>query len=133
MRNYAALEDAGRILESQSWIFAKTMPDNPHHYTLRKTWPRDADFAAVVEYIRAEGYTAMFGGRPYRQLNVNEHFYWTMGDPVPSTILINRKVRVSRAPYDAISPSYDTLFQDPESRVIDAEVLARLGDLAACC
>lgn len=27
-----------RDLADQQWIFAKTMPENPHEYTLRRLW-----------------------------------------------------------------------------------------------
>jgi SAM-dependent methyltransferase len=71
------------------------MPENPHHYTLRKHWEADSDFVWVVEYLRAFGYSTFFRSTRYIQINVNEHFYWTMGAPIPATILINRKVLAS--------------------------------------
>jgi hypothetical protein len=88
------------LMASHEWRFAKTMPDNPHHYTLRKTWTEpggDEDFVWAVRFIREHGYPAYFKRRPYVQLDVNGHFYWTMGAPInkpdgtPCTILINRK------------------------------------------
>ena len=85
-------EQCQDALESHLWIFAKTMPDNPHEYTLRKQWDDDL-FVEVVKHIRSNGYTAYFGGRPYTQLDVGDFFYWTMGAPLGETILINRKRR----------------------------------------
>lgn len=85
------LERIAALLEAQEWIFAKTMPHNPHHYTLRKKWMQDADFVWVVEMIRRHGYVENFKGRPYTLLNVNGHKYWTMGNPIEETTLINRK------------------------------------------
>lgn len=91
------------LLEGAKWVFAKTMPENPHWYTLRKTWANDADFVWAVEQIRLRGYRSKFKGTWYIQLDVNDHFYWTMGWPIGSmdwgwerlnkagTILINRK------------------------------------------
>ena len=119
----------GRMLLGQKWIFAKTMPHNPHEYTLRKLWTSDADFVHTVEYIRAYGYRASYQGRPYVQLNVNDRFYWTMGAPIKDTILINRKVLQSQADYDAIAPVYDDLFTDPESQQENIEIIGWLGDL----
>jgi hypothetical protein len=93
----ADFERLERLLGEQEWIFAKTMPQNPHHYTLRKKWARDEDFVWVVEIIRRHGYKTKFGRSWYTQLDVNDHFYWTMGarinnpDGSPCTILINRK------------------------------------------
>lgn len=85
------------FLAAQNWVFAKTMPHNPHEYTVRKNWASDDDFVFVVQYIRQHGYTGQFEGRTYTYLDVNGHFYWTMGAPInkpdgsPLTIIINRK------------------------------------------
>ncbi len=129
MDNFAPFEEVGRLLLAQRWIYAKTMPHNPHHYTLRKEWRCDDDFVRVVEYIREHGYKAYYKGRPYMQLDVNEHFYWTMGAPIPQTILINRKVREACAPYDAIAPHYDALWCDAAARQENEELAAALRDL----
>lgn len=79
------------------------MLENPHWYTLRKTWARDEDFVWVVGLIRALGQRRKFQGHWYTQLDINDHVYWTMGWPIGSldggwdrlskagTILINRK------------------------------------------
>lgn len=96
-------ERLAALLEAAEWRFAKTMPQNPHWYTLRKTWARDDDFVWAVEQIRLRGYRSKYNGSWYTQLDVNDHFYWTMGWPIGSfdwgwdrlnaggTILINRK------------------------------------------
>jgi hypothetical protein len=84
------------------WVFAKTMPHNPHEYTLRRAWERDGDFVPVVQFIRFYGYVERFpdpaNGWPYVMMKVGRFKYWTMGDrcePGPygpgDTILINRK------------------------------------------
>jgi len=121
-------EGAGRALLAHRWIFARTMSENPHEYTLRREWEDDA-FVRVVRYIREHGYRAVFKGRAYMQLDVNEHFYWTMGAPLDQTILINRKVRRERAYYDAVAPVYDGLFTDIKSLRENAEAVALLGDV----
>jgi DNA invertase Pin-like site-specific DNA recombinase len=96
-------ERLAALLESAEWRFARTMASNPHWYTLRQRWARDEDFVWAVEQIRLRGYRQKFKGHWYTQLNVNDHFYWTMGWPIGSldwgwdrlnkagTILINRK------------------------------------------
>lgn len=93
-----------RLLGEQQWIFAKTMASNPHWYSLRKRWARDEDFVWAVEQIRCRGYRQKYEGHWYTQLDVGDHFYWTMGWPIGSldwgwdrlnvagTILINRKL-----------------------------------------
>jgi hypothetical protein len=101
-------EDLARVaqlLAAHPWVFARTMADNPHWYTLRKNWVDDDDFVFVVQFIRRWGYVERFPdpkrGWPYILLGVDSFKYWTMGDPCepgpynPSgqdcTILINRK------------------------------------------
>lgn len=73
-----------------AWTFTKTMPNNLHCYTVRKNW-NDAEFCAVVLYIREHGYIERFGSKDYIMLNVGEYKYWTMGSPMWDTCLINRK------------------------------------------
>ena len=84
-----------QLLESHDWIFAKTMPQNPHWYTLRRDWGNDEDFDMTVQFIRENGYTERWPdpvrGSPYTVLDLNGFHYWTMGAPIPDTILINRK------------------------------------------
>jgi hypothetical protein len=64
---------------------------------LRREWASDADFQWVVTQLRARGYRAKFGKTWYTQLDVNDHFYWTMGyhinwpNGMALTALINRK------------------------------------------
>ena len=73
------LASVAASLARQEWIFAKTMPENPHEYCLRRRWVGDDDgFVEAVQRIREAGYEAYFGGHPYTQLDIGDHFYWTM-------------------------------------------------------
>ena len=87
--------DIQALLEAHPWTFARTMPKNPHEYTLRKTWEHDQEFVQVVLYIRTHGkvewWPDAYSGRAYVYLDLGGWHYWTMGDPVAQTILINRK------------------------------------------
>lgn len=86
-------EDLERIrafIAGHRWVFAKTMPQHPHEYTLRKNAVEE-EFLFFVEYIRQHGYDQKFGkSATYIYLNVDGRTYWTMGDTIPYTILINR-------------------------------------------
>ncbi len=82
--------DITKILESKNWIFAKTMPQSPHWYTLRKEWLNNDLFDAVVTFIRDHGYQEKYKRTFYTMINFNEYKYWTMGSPINETILINR-------------------------------------------
>lgn len=128
MISYSELQKVSALFESNEWIFAKTMPENPHHYTLRKNWRNSEDFAWVVETMRRHGYTEYFKRRPYTMLNVNGRKYWTMGAPIPETILINRKPVDAPNDYDPIANEYDALFSDAESKAEERAVVEMLGD-----
>jgi len=118
--------------------FAKTMPENPHWYTLRKTWADDAAFRECVGFMREFGYTEIFKGRKYTMFNLNGYKYWTMGAPIdkpdgtPCTILINRARINEPADYDLIAHRYDDLFTDSESQRENREIFrlirCRAGD-----
>jgi hypothetical protein len=83
-------KEAINALLGQSWIYALTMPDNPHEYCLRKNWSAETSFDDVVLFIRQNGYEAVFGQRAYTYFHFDGYQYWTMGFPVCDTTLINR-------------------------------------------
>lgn len=85
-------EDFRAFIARHHWQFARTMPENPHEYTLRRN-ASSSDFEAAVRYIREHGILEDFRGVPYKTLYFDEHKYWTMGAPLPETELINRKPR----------------------------------------
>lgn len=78
------------FISSRLWRFAKTMPQNPHEYTVRKGID-DASFVEAVMFIRLHGYLVPFGGRDYTGLDVEGWYYWTMGNSLDVTKIINRK------------------------------------------
>jgi hypothetical protein len=105
----AELARVQALLEAHEWRFAKTMPHNPHWYTLRKTWENDQDFIDVVHFIRAHGFQEVYppGSKNRYTVCVLGGFkYWTMGfpckpgpyNPAYDTILINRKPEPAPAP-----------------------------------
>lgn len=84
------------LLDNANWQYAKTMPENPHWYTLRKKWANDQDFVKTVIYIREYGKIEMYRARGYICYRYNGYKYWTMGCPLhdcskTGTILINKK------------------------------------------
>jgi hypothetical protein len=83
------LIDFKNFISSSQWIFAKTMPQNPHWYTLRKNC-NDSMFCNAVMFIREQGNQVYFKGKPYIQYTIDGFTYWTMGSPIDQTILINR-------------------------------------------
>lgn len=114
-------------LERRRWIYAKTMPQCPHWYCLRKEWRIELPFEQVVQYIRDVGYWEKYGRNRYVRLNVNGYKYWSMGAPLPATILINRAKIERPAPYDEIAPVYDTLWSGLEAEAEDAALFGSLS------
>jgi len=78
-----------RFVQSSRWIFAKTMPQNPHEYTLRESAASQAAFDAFIVQIRAHGVEIVFAGSRYTCLDFAGYRFWTMGAPLDKTILIN--------------------------------------------
>lgn len=80
------------FIAARRWQFARTMPDNPHWYTVRKWFPEgEESFEEFVRLIREHGDDEVFGGRTYRYLDFDGFHYWTMGAPIAETTVINRK------------------------------------------
>lgn len=117
-------DDVARALLSSDWIFAKTMPEIPHWYTLRKRWAADLPpFEDVVQFIRDYGYREKFGRNWFTRLDINGLKYWSMGAPLPITILINRAVIETLQPYDRVAESYDALWASPEAQAEDRRIM----------
>lgn len=118
--------NAAEALTSASYVFAKTMPEIPHHYTLRKTWANGDRFTEVVRHIRACGYAEQFGRKWFLRLDVNGQKYWTMGWPPSETILINRAEIERPAAYDQAASNYDAIWDTPKAKAEDAAAIEAL-------
>ena len=84
------LERITKLLEDNNFKFAKTMKRYPHSYTLKDNWDTEQDFYDVVLYIRNNGYKVNFWNKEYIYFNIGKYKYWTMGNPLEQTKLINR-------------------------------------------
>jgi hypothetical protein len=72
------------------WVYAKTMPEIPHEYTLRRRQD-PATFDRAVAFIRAHGWRARWGRSWHTYYSLGAWKLWTMGAPVgPATPLVNR-------------------------------------------
>ena len=76
-------------LEERYWQQARSRT-NPHSYTLRG-WNDEIAFELIVLFIREHGYESIYAGDVYAQYDCGGHFYWTMGDGLPATVVLNRK------------------------------------------
>lgn len=93
------------FIQTSQWRFAKTMPHIPHEYVVREWRPdQDSVFEQFVMLIRERGYDAQFGKTTYRYLDIDGWKYWTMGEPLNETTLINRaKAQSSTLKDDKVS------------------------------
>lgn len=84
------LKDFKDFIAKSKWIFAKTYAEKaPHEYTLRKDHSKK-EFEDAVVFIRENGQTELFWRKEFIYYYEGEYKYWTYGDPVSETILINR-------------------------------------------
>lgn len=81
--------DFAEWVAARYWQAARSKT-NPHEYSLRR-WGDDRAFELAVLFIREHGYQSKYSGRVYTQFDARPYFYWSMGAPLSSTSLINRK------------------------------------------
>jgi len=86
-----SIEDVEEAVQANEFVFAKTMPKNPHYYAVRKNWVGKMPYDDFVLLIRKYGYNENFRGWAYRLWDVIDHKYWSMGAPLALTVIINRK------------------------------------------
>jgi hypothetical protein len=92
-----SLDDASAYITKVRWQFAKTMPQWPHEYTVLQ-WRQDLEpeFRSFVALIRSAGVVKPWprdSTSPryhHTYLALGEWEYWTMGEPIDETTLVNR-------------------------------------------
>ena len=78
-----------KFIESSQWTFAKTMPDWPHEYIVRDLVDKVL-FETFVRNIRQHGFEGRFYQHVLTYFADDELLYWTMGEPIEETTIINR-------------------------------------------
>lgn len=74
----------------QPWTFAKTYAHTwPHEYLVRDQVDERL-FLELVEHIRAHGYQGYFYQKPITYFDEDRMVYWTMGEPLELTTIVNR-------------------------------------------
>jgi len=71
------------------WTYAKTMQEWPHEYIVRGKVDEKL-FKETVNHIRGFGYDGYYYDDIYTYFEENEILYWTMGEPIDKTTIINR-------------------------------------------
>lgn len=77
------------FIDSSQWTFAKTIPEWPHEYIVRERVDRDL-FEALVRHIRQHGFEGHFYQHVLTYFAKDGLLYWTMGEPIEETTIINR-------------------------------------------
>jgi len=78
------------FIKNSNWIFAKTYAKTwPHEYIVRDKVDETL-FVKMVEHIRANGYVGKFYKMDITYFDEDGMVYWTMGDPIETTTIINK-------------------------------------------
>ncbi len=79
-----------KFIDESVWVFAKTYADTwPHEYIVRDKVDNGL-FVELVNYIRSHGYIGKFYERDFTYFEDRGKVYWTMGEPIDETTVINR-------------------------------------------
>ena len=83
--------DFDAFVNRARWNWAKTYAKTaPHWYCVREEFADDATFDAVVAHMRENARIEHFWGRPFHYFYHGGFKYWTMGNPINETTIINR-------------------------------------------
>ncbi len=64
-----------------AWIYCERKKIDQGHWD---------NFAEVVAFIIEKGFIANYKSRSGKYYMLDDHYYWTMGDPVEETTILNR-------------------------------------------
>lgn len=83
---------AKSLIEKGKWIWAKTYPSIPHEYIVRgKCGLSDDEFLYLVVAQRTCGVHEQWHKYNFPYLYLDGYKYWTMGDAIEETIILNRQ------------------------------------------
>lgn len=108
------------FVQAHRWTFAKTMPQWPHEYVVRKNVTDDSSFCRFVMTIRRCGNDEPFFARTHRYLDLGAFKYWTMGFTLATTIIINRAPISHAARALALNPTPFVPQCDPAAPIFRA-------------
>jgi hypothetical protein len=80
--------DPRPYIASQTWVFAKTMPEHPHEYVVISRSTNWRGHLRMLLWIRLWGHEEKYQGRSYQYRVVDAKRYWAMG---PNDTIINRR------------------------------------------
>ena len=92
-------DEMRKFIETTNWTWAKTYADTwPHHYIVRDRVDEEL-FVKMVQHIRRFGYEGRFYRMKITYFEEDGLVYWTMGDPIEKTTIINRCPKESTYEY----------------------------------
>jgi hypothetical protein len=78
------------FINDSEWVFAKTYAETwPHEYIVRDNVDENI-FVGFARYIRTHGYLGKFYNKEITYFDDSNMVYWTMGEPLEVTTIINR-------------------------------------------
>lgn len=123
------IKDINNFINNHNWIEAKSYSVSAPHEYLCKDYLDKEDypiFDKVVTFIRRNGISESFWRRSYIYFYLNGYKYWTMGDAVEDTIILNRTKAKHLTMYDEIAVNYDNFFIDEDSLKEDKDLIKLL-------
>ena len=82
-------EELRNFVSEAKWTYAKTMPEWPHEYIVRERVDENL-FEQLVRHIRANGSDGAYYQETFIYFEEDGMLYWTMGNPINETTIINR-------------------------------------------
>ena len=92
MNNDMTIEEFKDFVIGHEWRYAKSMPKTPHCYVVRENCRSDEEFCKAVTFIRKHGYPRKFFKQTYIYFDCEHYTYWTMGNSLEITKIINRAI-----------------------------------------
>ena len=89
------MEEVARFVASNTWTFARTLSHIPHEYVVKSRCSDAVAFERLVLWIRKVGVKRPFGRAHYIYLDFEGWSYWSMGNTLSATTVLNR-ARISQ-------------------------------------
>jgi hypothetical protein len=84
-----SLENIKKIITKSNWTLAKSIPNSPHWYILRKECIT-AEFDLFANFIHSNGVLRKWGTYGYLFLDIESYTYWSMNNSDGGKVIINR-------------------------------------------
>ena len=86
-------EEIKDFIDRYPWTYAKTyVRTAPHEYYVKEKLDETGqkEFVRFITFVREVGFPCKFGGHTHIYYEFEGRYYWTMGDPIEETNILNR-------------------------------------------